>query len=78
MLAENYEDFKKGKKTPDAATKRTYELLQNIGLKCTYPGLSDIIHLHYVGFRHQANGSLRFSYPPAISIVFLIENNMQH
>lgn len=38
------------------------------------PGLSNIIHLHYVGFRHQANGSLHFSYPPAISIVFLAKN----
>lgn len=69
--------FKKAK-THNAETKRTYELLQNIGLKCTYRGLSNIIHLHYVGFRHQANGSLHFSYPPAISIVFLIENNMQY
>ena len=45
---------------------------QNVDFPCR--GLSNIIHLHYVGFRHQANGSLHFSYPPAISIVFLAKN----
>ena len=64
--------------TYETENKGTYKPLQKIGLKCTYPGLSNIIHLHYVGFRHQANGSLHFSYPPAKSIVLLIENNMQY
>lgn len=64
--------------TYETENKGTYKPLQKIGLKCTYPGLSNIIHLHYVGFRHQANGSVHFSYPPAICIVLLIENNTQY
>lgn len=64
--------------TYETENKGTYKPLQKIGLKCTYPGLSNIIHLHYVGFRHQANGSVHFSYPPAKFIVLLIENNTQY